>query len=91
MMEREPMRFPRCGTGLHYQGTTKFHEGARWGVFGEIGEPFDDREHFGVHVCPRCGRVAPFVDRIGDEFRPHQRRRVIRGRASTPHDHRSRR
>jgi uncharacterized protein with PIN domain len=69
--DSDPMRCPRCSTNLDYVGTKKFHEGARIGVFGELAELFVKREHFEVHVCPRCGRVELFVDGIGEEFRPH--------------------
>ena len=66
-----PMNCPRCETPTQYVGTKKFHEGTRWGVLGEIGELFTNREHFDVYVCQRCGRVELFVDGIGEEFRPH--------------------
>lgn len=61
----------RCDVSLEYAGTRDFHEGTRWGVFGDIGELFVNKEHFDVYVCPRCGRVELFVDGIGEEFRPH--------------------
>lgn len=66
-----PMRCPRCETALDYVGTKKFHEGTRIGVLGELFELFQNREHFDVYVCGRCGRVELFVDGIGEEFRPH--------------------
>jgi hypothetical protein len=65
-----PISCPRCTTSLDYVGTKKFHEGGRWGILGELGELFVNREHFDVYVCPRCGRVELFVDGIGEEFRP---------------------
>jgi ribosomal protein S27AE len=64
------LQCPRCAVELEYVGTKKFHEGARWGVLGELGELFVKKEHFDVYVCPRCGRVEFFVDGIGEEFRP---------------------
>jgi hypothetical protein len=67
----DPMLCPRCSTDLDYVGTKRFHEGTRWGVLGELGELFTNREHFDVYVCPRCGRVELFVDGVGEEFRPH--------------------
>jgi len=67
----DPMHCPRCDASLDYVGTKRFHEGTRWGILGEIGELFTNREHFDVYVCPRCGRVELFVDGIGEEFRPH--------------------
>ena len=68
--QRDPVQCPRCVTALKYLGTKSFHEGTRWGLFGELGELFVNRESFDVYVCPRCGRVEFFVDGIGEEFRP---------------------
>jgi uncharacterized C2H2 Zn-finger protein len=67
--EPHPMNCPRCDMRLEFVGTKKFHEGTRWGVLGELGELFTNREQFDVYVCPRCGRVELFVDGIGEEFR----------------------
>jgi uncharacterized protein YbaR (Trm112 family) len=67
----DPMTCPRCEAALEYVGTKKFHEGARYGVLGDLGELFVNKERFDVYVCPRCGRVELFVDGIGEEFRPH--------------------
>ena len=66
----DPLRCPRCPAALAYVGTKKFHEGTRWGILGELGELFVNRESFDIYVCPRCGRVEFFVDGIGEEFRP---------------------
>jgi len=69
--DANPMSCPRCETELSYVGTKDFHEGTRWGILGDIGELFVNKEHFDVYVCNRCGRVELFVDGIGEEFRPH--------------------
>lgn len=69
--ERDPMMCPLCETALEFVGTKLFHEGTKWGLFGELGEWFVNREKFDVYVCKRCGRVELFVDGIGEEFRPH--------------------
>lgn len=69
--ERSPISCPRCDLGLDYVGTKSFHEGTPWGVLGELGELFVNKQHFDVYCCPRCGRVEFFVDGIGEEFRPH--------------------
>ena len=65
-----PLRCPRCPASLDFVGTKRFHEGSNWGVLGELGELFVNRESFDIYVCPRCGRVEFFVDGIGGEFRP---------------------
>lgn len=61
---------PHCKVMLAYAGTKKFHEGTRWGVLGDIGELFVQKETFDVYYCPRCGKVDFFVDGIGEELRP---------------------
>jgi hypothetical protein len=65
------MKCPRCETDLSFVGTKMFHEGHRWGILGDIGELFVNKEKFDVYVCQRCGRVELFVDGIGEEFRTH--------------------
>lgn len=60
----------RCPTAMEFVGTRKFHEGTRWGAFGELGELFVNRERFDVYLCPRCGRVELFVDGVGEDLRP---------------------
>ena len=71
MPNSDPMQCARCTTGLQSMGTKKFHEGTRWSVLGDLAELFENREHFDVYMCPRCGRVEFFVDGVGEEFRPH--------------------
>ncbi len=61
----------RCAVRLDYVGTKKFHEGTRWGVLGELGELFVNKERFDVYVCPQCGKVELFVDGVGEDLRPH--------------------
>ncbi len=60
-----------CTVPLNYAGTKKFHEGTRWGILGDIGELFVNKETFDVYFCPQCGKVEFFVDGIGEEHRPH--------------------
>ena len=59
-----------CKVTLTYAGTKKFHEGARWGVLGDIGELFVKKETFDVYYCPRCGKVDFYVDGVGEDLRP---------------------
>ena len=69
----QPIVCPRCESTLEYAGNRKFHEGARAGFFGELGELFVNRESFDVYVCPTCGRVELFVDGIGEQYREETR------------------
>lgn len=69
--QKSPLSCPRCDRKLDYVGTKSFHEGRRWGILGDLGELFVNKERFDVYCCPRCGRVEFFVDGIGEDFRPH--------------------
>jgi hypothetical protein len=51
----------RCHRELDYVGTKDFHEGARWGLFGDLAEVFVRKESFDVYVCSNCGHVEFFV------------------------------
>ena len=65
---------PRCGIGLQFQGTKRFHEGTRaWDLLGGIWELLKNREHYDVYVCERCGRLEFFVDGIGEQLRGEPR------------------
>ena len=78
-VERDPLACMRCETKLDYVGTKRFHEGTRWGLLGDLGELFVNRESFDVFVCNRCGRVEFFVEGIGEEFRPPVKERGALG------------
>ena len=69
--EKSLLSCTRCDRKLDYVGTKSFHEGTRWGVLGDLGELFVNKERFDVYCCPKCGRVEFFVDGIGEEFRTH--------------------
>lgn len=63
-------RCTSCNIALTFAGTKRFHEGTRWGVLGEVGELFVNKEKFDVYYCPTCGKVDFFVDGIGEDRRP---------------------
>ena len=46
-----------------YDGNRKFHEGARWGVLGDLGELFVNKEGYMVYVCPNCGKAEFFFEK----------------------------
>lgn len=73
-LSANPIVCARCNEPLDYVGSKLFHEGTRWGALGDIGELFVKKERFDVYVCPRCGRVELFVDGIGEEFRPGEKK-----------------
>ena len=63
------VRCMQCDRDLEYVGTKSFHEGTRWGVLGDIGELFVNKQKLDLYCCPRCGRVEFFVDGIGEDLR----------------------
>lgn len=70
-MTKKNISCSSCAVVLTYAGTKRFHEGTRWGLLGDIGELFVNKETFDVYHCPKCGKVEFFVDGIGEELRPH--------------------
>lgn len=51
----------RCRVPMVYTGNFKFHEGTRYGMFGNLFEAFTNRETFDLHVCPQCRKVEFFL------------------------------
>jgi Zn finger protein HypA/HybF involved in hydrogenase expression len=58
----------RCKVRLIYSGNFKFHEGTRFGIFGNIFEAFVNRESFDLYICPSCGKVEFFSPQIGQIY-----------------------
>ncbi|MBT7067995.1 MAG: hypothetical protein HN919_16980 [Verrucomicrobia bacterium] len=52
----------RCESKMVFSGQKRFHEGARLGVLGDLGELFVNREYFDLWVCPNCGHVEFFME-----------------------------
>lgn len=50
----------RCKVPLVFSGNFKFHEGTRFGIFGNLFESFTNRESFDLYICPQCGKVEFF-------------------------------
>jgi len=50
-----------CQSALKFVGTKDFHEGANWGVLGDIGEIFVGHTNLEMYVCPTCLRVEFFI------------------------------
>lgn len=51
----------RCKVPMVYSGNFRFHEGTRYGVFGNLFEAFTNRESFDLYVCPLCRKVEFFL------------------------------
>ena len=62
----------RCHRELDYVGTRNFHEGARWGLLGNLGELLVRKESFDICVCSNCGHVEFFVTGIGEDSEPRE-------------------
>lgn len=57
----------RCKIPLIFSRQFDFHEGMRFGVFGNIFELFVNKEKFDLYICPKCGKVeffAPLNDSV---------------------------
>lgn len=70
-MAEKSLNCPSCTTRLSYAGTKRFHEGTRWGLLGDLGELFVNKETFDIYFCPSCGKVEFYVDGVGEDQRPH--------------------
>ncbi len=70
-ISRKAVLCTRCNVAKNYLGTKRFHEGTRWGILGDLGELFVNKEVFDVYACPSCGGVEFFVDGIGERLRPN--------------------
>lgn len=51
----------RCKSTLTFLGTKSFHEGTRWGVLGDLGEFFVNKENLDMYACKCCGKVEFFI------------------------------
>jgi hypothetical protein len=51
----------RCKAKLNFIGTKNFHEGTRWGILGELGEFFVNKENLDMYACKSCGKVEFFI------------------------------
>ena len=51
----------KCGVPLSFLDTYKFHEGHRYGFFGNIWELFVKKRVFDVYECPKCGKVELYA------------------------------
>jgi hypothetical protein len=52
----------RCKSEMSFGGQKRFHEGARLGVLGGLGELLVNREYFDMWVCQKCGHVEFFME-----------------------------
>ena len=70
MTEKDLLFCLRCEEKLEYAGKKRLHEGDNWGVIGNIGEFLVEELSLDMYVCPQCGHVELFSDRIGQKSRP---------------------
>ena len=50
----------RCNVPMAFSGNYKFHEGTKFGFFGNLLEVFVNRKSFDLYICPECGKVEFF-------------------------------
>lgn len=60
-----PLRCPRCERSLEFAGAKSLPAGTLTG----LGEVFAGSDTLEVYVCPECGRVEFFAQKVGEEFR----------------------
>lgn len=58
------LRCLRCKTPMAKVGSKEFHEGSRWGVIGNLGELFVNKEALDMYACPSCGKVEFFLPEL---------------------------
>lgn len=51
----------RCKTDMTFAGRKDFHEGTRWGMFGDLGELLVNQTKLEMYFCPACRHVEFFV------------------------------
>ena len=51
----------RCTVPSTFIGTKSFHEGTRWGILGDLGEFFVNKENLDMYGCKSCGKVEFFI------------------------------
>lgn len=50
-----------CQTNMTYVGKKAFHEGTRWGTFGDLAETLVNQTPLHMYFCPACRHVDFFV------------------------------
>ena len=48
----------RCRVPMFFKGNSRFHEGARAGILGNL---IESRESFDLYFCPQCGKIEFFI------------------------------
>ena len=66
------MTCKRCNTELKELGRKRFHEGARFGLFGDLAEMLVKREEFLLCICENCGEISFFVPDYEEKKRAEQ-------------------
>lgn len=61
----------RCKTKMDYKKQLKLHEGANYGIIGDLGHLFTNRELFDVYRCQVCGKVELFTATVTKPFHSH--------------------
>jgi ssDNA-binding Zn-finger/Zn-ribbon topoisomerase 1 len=61
VMKRPEIRCKRCGVELAFLDNKLLHTGTNWGILGEIGEIFVEKNSYDLYACPICGGVEWFL------------------------------
>ena len=50
-----------CNVPLTFMGNFRFHEGAGYGMMGDLFEVFVNKESFNLFSCPKCGKIEFYL------------------------------
>ncbi len=59
--QKQVFKCLRCQSTMLKLGAKEFHEGARWGTLGNLGELFVDKQVLDMFACKSCGKVEFFL------------------------------
>ncbi len=51
----------RCKVPMFFKGNSRFHQGTRVGIHGNLFEFTANRESFDLYFCPQCGKIELFI------------------------------
>lgn len=57
----QAIRCLRCDVTMKKLGSREFHQGSRFGVFGNLGELLVDKQALDMLACSNCGKVEFFL------------------------------
>ena len=59
--EKRNLKCLRCQNEMRFADTLSIHEGANYGVLGNLGHLLTNKESFDVYICTNCEKVEFFA------------------------------